>query len=213
MKTSGTRAVSRASWELLRLLTTKVRIASDVQLECADRRWSRTNTAELVQCQLLSEVRVSLAAPPGRRTPLATWQPGDRCPDCGAIAWQGRQRIRQTRPRRLRVYCATHHAANLVGGIGGKLRQPWQLQHDLGVTAVYLHLRRDAPERAEHWISEDLYRQQYGQKRGEKIADGFVVSSGGVIQQVMEFVGDYSAGQLREFHAYWSRRRTAYELR
>jgi hypothetical protein len=136
-----------------------------------------------------------------------------KSPQFGAISWQGRRRIRAGTAKPARIYWATHQAARIVGGVGGKLRQPWQLQHDLGVTSVYLLLRRTCPTLAEHWVSEDMYRLEFGQRRGEKIADAFLVNPPGQVYRVIEFVGDYSTKRLRDFHNFWCRRRISYELR
>ena len=71
VKTKARVALPPASWELLRLLTAKVRVASGPQLQRADPRWTRQVISELVRGRLVSEVRLSLATPPPRRTPFA----------------------------------------------------------------------------------------------------------------------------------------------
>jgi hypothetical protein len=66
---------------------------------------------------------------------------------------------------------------------------------------------------AEHWVGEDVYRREFGQRRKEKIADAFLLNPTGQIYRVIEFVGDYSTGRLHDFHRFWSHRRIPYELR
>lgn len=199
--------------EVLRLLTGKVRAATRDQLVAADVSWSPAVLAELVREQLLCETTLSLIVPAVQRKPYAFWRPTQETPKFGAISWQGRQRLRNGMTKPTRIYWATHRAVRTVGGIGGKLRQPWQLQHDLGVTSVHLLLRRSEPTLAAHWISEDIYRREFGQRRKDKIADAFLVNPMGQVYRVIEFVGDYSTQRLRDFHRFWSRRRIPYELR
>lgn len=199
--------------EVLRLLTGKVRAATRDQLVAADVSWSPAVLEELVRERLLSETNLSLVVPPARRRPYASWQPMLASPPFGAISWRGRRRIRAGTAKPTRIYWATHRAARTVGGIGGKLRQPWQLQHDLGVTSVYLLLCRTEPALAEHWVSEDIYRREFIQCRRDKIADAFLLNPAGQVYRVIEFVGDYSTQRLRDFHRFWSRRRIPYELR
>ena len=199
--------------EVLRLLTNKVRVGTRDQLAGADVNCSPAALDELVGERLLNEASLSLVVPPARRWPYASWHPMQASPPFGAISWRGRQRIRAQAAKPTRIYWATHRAARTVGGIGGKLRQPWQLQHDLGVTSVYLLLCRTEPVLAEHWVGEDVYRREFGQRRKEKIADAFLLNPAGQVYRVIEFVGDYSTGRLRDFHRYWSHRRIPYELR
>ena len=199
--------------EVLRLLTNKVRAATRDQLVAANESWSPALLDELVRGRLLNEANLSLVVPPARRRPYASWQPMQAPPPFGAISWRGRQRIRAGAAQPTRIYWATRRAARTVGGIGGRLRQPWQLQHDLGVTSVYLLLCRTDPGLVEHWVGEDVYRREFGQRRKEKLADAFLLNPTGQVYRVIEFVGDYSTGRLRAFHRFWSHRRIPYELR
>ena len=205
---------TEAGVELLRMLTTKTRVVSDAQLASADPAWTPALMSQLVRDGMVLEAKQSLKSPSVSQPPYASWHPMEPAPDFGAIAWRGRQRIRGGVARRLRIYWATDRAVRTVGGIGGKLRQPWQLQHDLGVTSIYLLMRRTDATAAERWVSEDLFRRETrGRRRGEKIADAYLVNAQGQIIRAVELVGDYPTARLREFHAFWSHRRIPYELR
>lgn len=206
-------ALSDPNREVLRLLTHHVRIASLEQLLTVDVRLTRRGLSQLVRAKLLRKRKLAVGVLKDVGSPLATWSPSRPVPQFGSVAWIGRRRIRSLSSQVTDLYWATRKATRLVGGCGNRLRQPWQVQHDLGVTAVYLQLRRHTPEVAKRWLGEDLYRREHRQRRGEKIADGFILNGIGNVERAIEFVGDYDAQRLESFHDYWSARRTPYELR
>ena len=127
-----------SSMLVLRTLSKKVRVATEDQLMSMGVGLSATQLRRLVRLQLLSERRLAIGTPTCNDAPLASWTVGARSPDFGRVAWQGRCRMRNLPSRSARLFWATPRAAQLVGGCGSRLKQPWQVQHDLGVTAVYL---------------------------------------------------------------------------
>jgi hypothetical protein len=116
----------------------------------------------------------------------------------------------ETRP--VAVYWATRRAVCLVGGIGGPLRQRLQVQHDLGVAAVYFRILTTAPVGGEQWIGEDVYRRDFVSSKRGKIPDAALLNSAGSIDRVIEIGGLYPPERLRTFHKYWSKRSIPYDL-
>lgn len=199
--------------DLLRVLTTKIRVAWTDQLATAVPGWNLRLIRAMVREGSLHIATQSLRVVDVSDIPLASWHPPQVQPDIGRISYLGKRRIRDSESQTIQLVWASRAATQIVGGIGGRLRQPWQVQHDLGVSSVFFSLRRASPSAADEWISEDIYRRDVVQDTSEKIADGFCMSGGGTIRQVYEFVGDYSAARLREFHQYWSARQIPYEWR
>ncbi|WDQ17010.1 MULTISPECIES: hypothetical protein [Rhodopirellula] len=199
--------------DLLSVLTSKLRVASQQQLSMADAGWNERMVRMLVSRRLLASARFTIAVIDAGDEPFVQWQPGQSAPDSGSIAYLGRRRLSQSQRKSQTVVWATERAAALVGGIGGKLRQPWQVSHDLGVASIYFHLRRTAEHAASQWISEDIYRRDIARTTTEKIADAFLMSESEKPQLAIELVGDYSAARLRDFHQFWSNRGVAYEWR
>lgn len=207
------RLSSNESTELLQMLTNKVRVVTPGQLVAANSLWSQRRVNRLVNAGLLAMTNLTVAVLDAGGEPYASWQPSQPMPNAGAISYLGRCRIHETPTENVQVVWATSNAVKTVGGVGGKLRQPWQIQHDLGVASVYLHYRNHYPDLALRWIGEDIYRRDLVRQSREKVADAFLMTATGRIERAIELVGDYSTARLREFHDYWSRRHVAYEWR
>jgi hypothetical protein len=145
------------------------------------------------------------------KAPLVDWLPGMPEPRWHSISWQLQRRSSMTRAARVWVTWATREAVALVGGVGGRLRQPMQLQHDLGVTAVYV-ARQAQASMHESWIGEDAFRTLIGSPKRSKIPDALIVDRGYQVRRVIEFGGLYGPKRLKSFHRYWSRKRIPYEI-
>jgi hypothetical protein len=202
-----------AEMELLSVLTDKLRVASQKQLLAADARWNKRMIRRLIDRRLIASTTIAIGVIDAGGEPYARWQPNQAAPDSGSVSYMGRRRIREALRQSVLVIWATGRAASLVGGIGGKLRQPWQVQHDLGVASIYFHFRRYASEKACRWISEDIYRRDIASNATEKVADAFLLSDARDIELAIELVGDYSSARLRAFHEFWSNRQIPYEWR
>ena len=98
-----------------------------------------------------------------------------------------------------------------TGGVGGRLRQPMQLQHDLAVTAVYIARQKDTPE-DETWVGEDAYRVLLHPRALVKVPDALIVDQQHKPRRVVELGGMYGPRRLRGFHRYWASRRIPYEI-
>jgi hypothetical protein len=198
---------------LLQLLTTQVRVASDDQLArvVGASRSIRPRLRVLGADCLLRRASLVVARPPVAR-PLADFRPGDAAPDCGAIAWRLQVRWRTASNRRLTINWATARAARLFGGVGGRLRQPFQVAHDLVVTDVYLQRSRRDPSTGRRWLGEDVYRRRAGRGAHRKVPDAVLLDDSGEVTCALEIGGLYSARRLLAFHRHCRRRGWSYEI-
>ena len=205
-----------AELRLLNLLTWKVRVAADVQLagflDVADdqRAALLRRLKHLKQRGFLARhlVAVALFIPDA---PLVNWLPDLSEPNWHAIAWQLERRWKSLSAARFWVNWATRRAAAVTGGVGGRLRQPMQLQHDLAVTAVYIARQKDTPE-DETWVGEDAYRVLLHPKGRVKVPDALIVDQQHQTRRVIELGGMYGPRRLRGFHHHWASRRIPYEI-
>ena len=193
--------------EILKLLTWRVRLATGTQL--VEFSGSAARTRKLHVAGLLAKDS-TVAAVPTLVQPLAIWLPGQEAPDFQALAWKLLQRRRSTRPKRVRVFWATKRAVQISGGVGGRIRQPVQVEHDLGTTATFLRRRIVAPEEAERCVGEDIYRLQAA--RGCKVPDALLCSATGAAERAIEYGGAYAASRIRGFHRHCSGQKLAWEI-
>lgn len=147
-------------------------------------------------------------------SPAFSWRAGRRVgPEVWRLCWLAESRMKRAALDRQQVYLATQKAERFFGGVGGRLRQPFQIAHDLGTASVYVaHLHRKKLDADPDWVSEDVIRRYYRRLKVKKIPDAALIVSGR-LSRALEFVGkDYSGQQLNKFHTYWSARKTAYEI-
>lgn len=202
---------------ILDLLTWRTRIATSTQvvrlLACTQQTSSRIEPRfkNLIRAGLIERAKAVVALP-RIDGPLFSWSPGNDEPDCNALAWHLERRWRSATSRRLTVYWATRRAVHLVGGIGGRLRQPLQMQHDLGTTAVLLCRTQTDPSTVERWLSEDIFRLHFRDAKGGKVPDAVLCAEDGTIVVAIEFGGLYSSERLRRFHRHFARKSLDYEL-
>ena len=195
--------------QLLRVLSCDLRVATVVQLgaiwEGADRRIQQLCRRGLVCTRFTPVALPELAGPTYR------WRPGFPAPDFDAVAWTAAKRREETPVKRRLVVWATRSARRLVGGVGVGLRQPLQLEHDLGVAGIYFAKRRSDVSAAQRWCGEDAYRLLRRPTRGQKAPDGVLLCPEGHLQLVVDYLTRYPPGRLRSFHRFWSDRRVPYE--
>ena len=196
-----------ADMDVLELLTWRVRLATAAQI--AELTGQPRIWRGLLKAGLVAKAGAVVAVPELRR-PLATWAPGQPPPRFSALAWSLLKRRRFTPSRRVQVFWATARAVRIVGGVGGGIRQPMQVEHDLGTTAIFLRRRVLAPEDAKRWISEDVFRWKTGGKG--KVPDALLCSAAGTSDLAIEFGGAYSASRTRGFHRSCSGLQLPWEL-
>ncbi len=98
------------------------------------------------------------------------------------------------------VNWATPKAANLMAGYSGWGRQPLQIEHDLGTTAMYVSSRPCQSDVI--WLSEDIIRRRFSGVK-KKVPDVLLVDRHDRILKVMEYGGQYSRKRLEDFHRTW----------
>ena len=199
--------------QVLQALAMRVRLFSVRQL--AGTMWNNASTARrrlarLGKVGLVSSVRVTARTLPGTMEPVVTWRPSQPPPRYGAVAWSLQNRW-TIPPRTTTLYLATRRTGNLFGTRRtGAIPQPLQVDHDLGVSAVYLRYWQHEPELAARWLGEDAGHKH---STGEKNPDAFILREDrSTVARVIEFGGAYPAERVQAFHEHCEREGLAYEL-
>lgn len=163
--------------------------------------------------ELLAAATINAAVPVLTR-PLAVWETGELPPDYQRLAWLLEKRAVQTVSRTERVFWATACATRMVGGVGGELRQPLQVQHDLGVAEMFDAWHQQIAKETGQWVGEDAYRSFVAPagSRNDKVPDAVLVDEQCQVVRVFEYGGRYSWQRLRAFHRFWSDKATCYEI-
>ena len=145
--------------------------------------------------------------------PLATWQPGTQpIPPFGKISWIAKSRFQKTDAVYSKLFFASEMAERQFGGVGGNLRQPNQITHDLGTSATFISHRRVSTPLDGDWIGEDMIRRFFRHLKARKIPDAAIISKHG-IEKAIEFAGrDYSRAYLEVFHRFWAKKNIPYEI-
>lgn len=196
-------------------LTWRLRVIADSQLEAL-----ATDTTDLnrnLDSLMRKGVLESFSMPVSLLTlkaPLYCWHPANPGePDYGKICWHAEQRLRKRPVVRHTVFRATELAERQFGGVGGKIRQPFQLVHDLGTASVFVaHTMAHSQASDCGWTSEDILRRFFRHLNLRKIPDALIIKNDKP-SSAIEFVGkDYSVKQIRRFHQYWTKKHTPYQL-
>jgi hypothetical protein len=204
------RRLTEIDLRVLDTLTHRVRVADEGQLEAVCKANVKSRLVRLQERGFLQRGTVAVRRPEFA-SPVSIWQPGDATPAAGPLAWKLQKRWKRISPQVITVWWGTSEAARLMGGVGGRLRQPLQVAHDLGVTDIYLRYLA-AGEQDGEWMGEDDYRSEHRPSRKVKVPDAVLLNAADDIERVFEFGGAYPARRVREFHRYWFRRQIPYEL-
>ena len=147
------------------------------------------------------------------RSPLLIWKAGEEAPgNFSKIAWRAKSRFLKADIQEQQILLATATAENLFGGVGGSLRQPNQIMHDLGTSSVYVASQCDESSCSSTWIGEDVLRRSWRHLEIRKVPDAAMVEDEKIVN-VIEFAGrDYGKAYLEKFHLFWQRRSTPYEI-
>ncbi len=202
---------------VLKWLAYQLRVATMRQLTTALASQLAVTAPRAKSCLL----RLSRSGQLGRKTlpvaipkltgPLVAWSPGQSAPDFEAIAWAARKRLAVAVQRREVVMWASDWATRRVGGIGGPLRKPLQVEHDLGVAAIFFARSSSAFNTFDSWLGEDQYARLRRPVRGQKRPDAVLVDKAGHLTLVLDYLSLYPPAHLRSFHHYWADRNTRYE--
>ena len=86
--------------------------------------------------------------------PLLNWTPGASVPEFGKLAWANQKRWNSQFPGKTTCLTSTRKARSEFGGTCRAPRSR-ELEHDVGVTQLYLQLRCQTPQVAASWKHED----------------------------------------------------------
>ena len=202
--------------EILRALTTKIRVATFGQL--ARNFWppgasgtlnARRRLAELVARELLKTTRVISHPLLGLTRPVVTWRPGEPKPDAGEISATLQARW-ATEPREMTVYLAGRRAITLFGAPAlGEIKNRYQVTHDLHVSEVFLFFQRTQALLAAAWVGEEILAPS---RKDQKLPDAILHDDAGRPRLVIEFGGKYPARRVSAFHDDCAARGLPYEL-
>lgn len=210
-------AFTRRDAEILDMLTLRVRAASRHQI--ADTWWTTSESGmrttarrldRLISRGLLATFRSTVIRLPKLYGPLVTWKPGQPMPEFGALSYQ--LMVRWTASTHSSaIYIATRKAAQIYGGRRkGRLTRPFQLSHDLGVTEMFLGIRRRSSLAIATWIDEERLAPH---RRRQKLPDAMLAKSPTAPDVLLlEFGGAYGKGRLMRFHDDAQDRGCSYEI-
>ncbi|TWU58962.1 hypothetical protein Poly51_17430 [Rubripirellula tenax] len=142
--------------------------------------------------------------------PVASWKPKTPAPDFGAVAWKLQSRW-TAGVVKTPVYTATSKSSKMFGGRGGKrLKLSFHATHDLGVSQMFLNLRRNDADKAATWIGEDdLAPFRYRQKLPDAV---LAKAPDQRPRLVLEFGGSYDKQRVEAFHRDCQKRHLPYEI-
>lgn len=182
------------SWEQVRTWWPGFETSSASGRRAALRRLSL-----LIERGLLVRHRFSARPTLWLTEPMAFWSPPDSPCDFDALAGRLAKRWQEP-PVTTSVYRATRWAVNLFGGVLRHRPAPgYQVSHDLGLSAVYLHYLRHRPDEVARWKGEDELPRAHAGPSGRKRPDAVLRERKHLVRAI-EFGAAYPASRLREFH-------------
>jgi len=198
-------ALSDRDVDLIETLTRRLRVLTLCQVA---RTWwpgadqpiaaARHRAGQLQQAGYLA-VFIAMAHPEIPLTsPVISWAPGHPMPDCGTASHRLRSRWGQ---HAVATHCvfATSRAGSQFGGYGGRRPRETEETHDIHLAQVYLLLKKQNPEAARFWVSEEAIRRRRKRQK-EKLPDALIEAPNS--HRVVEFGGAYSKAKLTMFHRY-----------
>ncbi len=188
--------------QLLRVLSDSVRVLTLQQIAQAwwtDSRWGRsrasTSMKDLAQEGWLHRQRVLSRTIHSFASPLVDWQPGDRRPEFASVA-RGLHRRAMVAAKPIEVVYAAQRAVTFFGSGRAPAIKLTQMTHDLNVSELYLHYRRNGFARR-HWVSEDRLPRDWPLRERP---DGLLRNNRGKLIRAVEYGGDYPESRLVELH-------------
>lgn len=203
--------------DLLTMLCGSVRMASLDQIARAC--WGaskyhvtacRRRLLRLSKHGLLAATRAVILDVAILQRPFMTWQPGERMPNLAGVAWSLNRRW-SSGYRSATIYYPTMAATRRFGGgRSGRIKRPFQVAHDIGVTEMYLAVRRLRPRLLSLWIGEDRLAPY---RRRQKLPDA-ILATGPAAKPllILEFGGRYDKRRLIAFHEDAAERGVPYEI-
>ena len=140
--------------------------------------------------------------------PLFAWSPGDEEPDAERIAAVTQNRW--TLPAEpTEIVVASARTASLLGSTSRSLPPPEHRDHDLRLSAVYVHYRLKHAQLAKLWLGEHALS-----KAGFRVKDpdAFLMDANRRVLRVIESAGRYGPQQVASFHEHCAEFDLPYEL-
>lgn len=165
---------------------------------------------KLVENDWLGKATVVARPTPVLDAPIYCWSPGEREPNFGKSAWKAQSRWTLAPKSTTIIYAGRRATQNYLGTRPRKVKQIFQVTHDLGLAEVYLLTRRLRPELAKSWVGEGKHRFK---KPRMKNADAFIFAGDTWPPKlVIEFAGCYPKKRIEQFHAFCVEQNLSYEL-
>lgn len=208
------RKLSANAEQLLVTLTWQLRLVAEEMVTAPEfnrsRALSTRQLARLEQDGWLHRGQTT-AAIPELDNELVSWAPRQEPADFGSLSWRLKERSREWQARSLRVCWSTEQAVTVFGGVGGRIRQPLQVQHDIGVAAMFFCRASYSFDSRSVWVGEDVVRR-IRQDIGAKVPDALLIGAGLKPRRAIEFGGSYSPERLQRFHDFCESQRLPYEI-
>lgn len=165
---------------------------------------------KLVQINWLGTASCLARPMPELDGPLYAWHPGKSEPDFGHYAWLANKRWDRP-PVMTKLYFAGRRAAHqYLGTRPRRVRQIYQLTHDLGVSEVYLYFKAHRKEEVSAWYGESVNPFR---KPRIKNADVYIFPTlKWPPKLVVDFAGAYPKSRIQALHQYCVENNLAYEL-
>jgi len=207
------RVITSRDEEVLVTLSLKVHLASLGQLAAA--WWPNTSDPEKAARERLRKLerdgwlhrkRVNIHPLLSLERPVSFWKCGDSAPNFGSLAYQLQKRWKDSLELET-VYIASRKTANHFGGFGGKFKHRTQLTHDIHLASIYFSMLQEDKELAKRWSGEEERSSN-----GEKLPDAVLLNNSGIVEEVIEFGGEYDRRRVEAFHRYCEERKYGYQL-
>jgi len=198
----------------LRVLCDSVRVLTLRQIAqtwWTDTRWGRsrasTSMKNLAQEGWVHRQRVLCRTIHAFALPLVDWQPGDRRPEFASVVLRlHRRAMVAAKPVKV-VYAAKRAVTFFASGRAPSVKLT-QMTHDLNVSELYLHYRRNGFARR-HWLSEDRLPRDWPLRERP---DGLLRNNRGELIRAVEYGGDYPKRRLVELHTGLASINLSYQL-
>lgn len=168
---------------------------------------ARRRLNRLTDGRFLSRLTAWASAIPEITEPLCVWNPGDREPDFGALAYAAKRRWDKRPIRRQTIYTASEKLLRMYGMPSRSPLKLHQATHDLALNDVCHYCRTNWPEY--QFIGEEVFAPTRG--HGEGVEDAQLVDGDEIIA-VIEHAGSYRKDRIIHFHDHVAERGLSYML-
>jgi len=169
-----------------------------------------TRWLKQIEQQKMIQTTRTISVVPKLEQPLISWTPEKPTPPTSVVCNQLRLRWQTWRPKSCFIFWASPTAVHFYGGVAGGRRQPLQLSHDLGTSAIFVHWTQKQPGLLSDWYGEDYLRQH--PFPFPFMPDAALLGPAGVPETLIEFGGQYPLRKLQRWHQACAASQLSYEL-